>query len=627
MFGNHGKTIGVFINRSEMEFQQELIQGIVSEALHFGFNVVFMDSYGVRETKNMYDYYESAIVNFAPMEEFDAIIVALDTFDTPILRKKLIKALQERAKCPVISFREENEYFYNVTTEANSLIEKIVEHFVEIHHVKRFGFMAGYEGHVDSEVRFSYFRKELEKRGISLEEKAVFHGDMWKLKGEEAYRYFFEGDGIRPEGIICANDFMARALCDALKKHGIRIPQDVCVSGFDNVRESYNMSPGLTTVTVDYKTMAKEAVRLVDSLFRGEEKSHRLCVPALICFRDSCCSDYKTEDIEDHERHYCKQMDIFEEKHNRHMYFSIDMDGCTSYDEMYRIIESNLELLGDYENFYLCFFHQCDENGMVEFNSEIPEQAVLKMACHEGRRIQEKEIVFKQRELLPSELVSDNPLICHFTLLHNRSKCFGYTAVSYKNPETVFDSFFHNWNLTLSLTINELSTREKMWLLSKKNEENSITDYLTGLFNRRGFEEKTFAKWNEWVERQERILFLSIDLDKLKYINDTFGHKEGDKAICTAAKAICDAVLNKGFAARTGGDEFEVIIEDAREDEVALFCKAVEKSLALANSENKFYQVSMSIGSYCKRLDVSDHYEECIRISDADMYRNKKNKR
>ena len=166
-----------------------------------------------------------------------------------------------------------------------------------------------------------------------------------------------------------------------------------------------------------------------------------------------------------------------------------------------------------------------------------------------------------------------------------------------------------------------------MWLLSKKNEQNSITDYLTGLFNRRGFEEKTFAKWNEWVERQERILFLSIDLDKLKYINDTFGHKEGDKAICTAAKAIYDAVLNKGFAARPGGDEFEVIIEDAREDEVALFCKAVEKSLALANSENKFYQVSMSIGSYCKRLDVSDHYEECIRISDADMYRNKKNKR
>ena len=211
--------------------------------------------------------------------------------------------------------------------------------------------------------------------------------------------------------------------------------------------------------------------------------------------------------------------------------------------------------------------------------------------------------------------------------LRGRSKCFGYTAVCYKNPETVFDSFFHNWNLTLSLTINELSTREKMWLLSKKNEENSITDYLTGLFNRRGFEEKTFAKWNEWVERQERILFLSIDLDKLKYINDTFGHKEGDKAICTAAKAIYDAVLNKGFAARTGGDEFEVIIEDAREDEVALFCKAVEKSLALANSENKFYQVSMSIGSYCKRLDVSDHYEECIRISDADMYRNKKNKR
>lgn len=44
----------------------------------------------------MYDYYESAIINFAPIEEFDAVIVALDTYDTPILRNRLIDALQKK---------------------------------------------------------------------------------------------------------------------------------------------------------------------------------------------------------------------------------------------------------------------------------------------------------------------------------------------------------------------------------------------------------------------------------------------------------------------------------------------------------------------------------------------------
>lgn len=627
MFGNHRKTIGVFINRSEMEFQKVLIQGLVSEALEYEFNVAFMDSYGIRESKNMYDYYESAIVNFAPLEEFDAVIVALDTYDTPILRSKLIEALHKRAKCPVISFREENDSFYSVTTEANNVVEKMVQHFVEEHHVKRFGFMAGYQGHVDSEVRLKCFTHELEKRGLSLEENAVFYGDMWKLKGEEAYRFFFEGDGIRPEGIICANDYMARALCDSLQRHGIKVPQDVCISGFDNVKESYNSIPGLTTVAVDYETMAREAVRLVDSLLKGEKRSKRITVPVHVMFRDSCCYGSNTENNIVEESYYSRQMDVFAEQHNRHMYFSIDMDGCGSYDEMYRIIENNLELLGDYKDFYLCFFEHRDEDGVLVFDSEIPEYAILKLASHDGRRLLEKELLFEQKELLPSELVTEKPFVCHFTLLHNRSKCFGYTAVSYRNPAAVFDSFFHNWNLTLSLTINEISAKEKLKYLSKKNEENSMTDYLTGLWNRRGFERMTFDKWNEWISKNKRVLFLSIDLDKLKYINDTFGHKEGDRAICLAANAIRYALGRNGIAARTGGDEFEVIIQTEREDEDQVFRQAVEETLAFANAENNRYQVGVSIGSFCKRLDASDDYEECIRMSDADMYRNKTNKR
>ena len=627
MFGNHRKTIGVFINRSEMEFQKVLIQGIVSEALKYGFNIAFMDSYGIRESKNMYDYYESAIVHFAPIEEFDAIIVALDTYDTPILRDKLIEALQIRAKCPVISFREENNSFYSVTTEANKAVEQLVKHFVEEHHVKRFGFMAGYDGHVDSEARLDFFTKELKSRGISLADNAVFYGDMWKYKGEDAYRFFFEGEGIKPEGIICANDYMARALCDALQRHGIKIPEDVCVSGFDNVKEAYSAVPGLTTVGVDYETMAREAVRLVDSLLKGEKRSRRIAVPVYIRLRNSCCHNVDSSNDMLEKNYYSSQMDNFTERHNWHMYFAIDMDGCTSYEEMYRIIENNLELLGEYKEFYLCFFENRDEDGNLVFHSDITEYAMLKLVNHDGRRLQEKDILFRQKELLPSEFVTEEPFIGHFTLLHNRSKCFGYTVVCYRNPAEVFDAFFHNWNLTVSLTINEISTKERLMYLSRQNEENSMTDYLTGLWNRRGLEKMVYGRWDEWCHKREQVLFLSIDMDKLKSINDTFGHKEGDRAICVAANAIRYALENRGIAARTGGDEFEVVIQTEQEDAEEVFCKLIEERLRLDNSQNTQYQVSMSIGSYRKVLDIEDEYEECIKKSDAEMYRHKMRKK
>lgn len=88
MFYNGKKTLGVFINRAELEFQQILSQSLIETAQVKNYNVAFMTSYGIRENKNMYDAYENAIVDFAPIQDFDAIIVALDTYDTPVFRKK-----------------------------------------------------------------------------------------------------------------------------------------------------------------------------------------------------------------------------------------------------------------------------------------------------------------------------------------------------------------------------------------------------------------------------------------------------------------------------------------------------------------------------------------------------------
>lgn len=79
MFYNKRKTIGVFLNRAELEFQQVLSRSLTETAKQCDYNIVFLTSFGIRETETMYDLYEKNVVDFAPIEEFDAIIVALDT--------------------------------------------------------------------------------------------------------------------------------------------------------------------------------------------------------------------------------------------------------------------------------------------------------------------------------------------------------------------------------------------------------------------------------------------------------------------------------------------------------------------------------------------------------------------
>ena len=174
MFYNKRKTIGVFLNRAELEFQQVLSRSLTETAKQCDYNIVFLTSFGIRETETMYDLYEKNVVDFAPIEEFDAIIVALDTYDTPGFRMKLIEGLKNRAHGPVISFREASEGFYGILSDANSMVEELVKHIANTHSVRNICFMAGYKGHYDSQIREQHYRLAMEELGLPVYENSIF---------------------------------------------------------------------------------------------------------------------------------------------------------------------------------------------------------------------------------------------------------------------------------------------------------------------------------------------------------------------------------------------------------------------------------------------------------------------
>ena len=155
----------------------------------------------------------------------------------------------------------------------------------------------------------------------------------------------------------------------------------------------------------------------------------------------------------------------------------------------------------------------------------------------------------------------------------------------------------------------------------------SFNDELTGLLNRRGFlsmaqQQLKIAQREDW-----ELVLLFADLDSLKNINDNFGHTEGDRALKSIA-----AVLNKTFRtsdliARLGGDEFIVLALNAPAAGVQKMKTRLKSNLDRHNSQNRYYQLSLSIGIAQFDPKHETSLEAMIVEADKALYDNKRKKR
>lgn len=182
-------------------------------------------------------------------------------------------------------------------------------------------------------------------------------------------------------------------------------------------------------------------------------------------------------------------------------------------------------------------------------------------------------------------------------------------------------------NTIKELTDEVLGLRRELRLLRIANaelERVAVRDPLTPLFNRRYF----ITALNERLVRAKRYhtkaAVLFIDINRMKYINDAFGHSAGDFALVHAAQLVQANIRATDVAARIGGDEFAVILEEA--DEVQAEAKAEQLEQVLRSTSCLFgsdlLPVSASIGF--TELLPDDSEDTLLERADANMYSRKR---
>lgn len=154
----------------------------------------------------------------------------------------------------------------------------------------------------------------------------------------------------------------------------------------------------------------------------------------------------------------------------------------------------------------------------------------------------------------------------------------------------------------------------------------TVTDPLTGLYNRRGFFMLAERQWQSAVRRQDSILLFYIDVNCFKEINDTHGHKEGDLALLAVAAVLRECFRKTDILARVGGDEFAVMATEDSASSRALVERRLSKTLQQSNERRGAgWQLSLSIGVLrCDNTMESLSIEDLVARADGLMYQEKR---
>lgn len=151
----------------------------------------------------------------------------------------------------------------------------------------------------------------------------------------------------------------------------------------------------------------------------------------------------------------------------------------------------------------------------------------------------------------------------------------------------------------------------------------STHDALTDIYNR-GYFERMLHYYNE-IENVS-IGMILCDVDKLKFVNDTYGHKRGDQLIQAVAKLLTDFFPDTTIISRVGGDEFVVILPKTSREQVDFLCEQLRKKINHSPVENDEIHLQMSVGKAFR--DQSFNEMENVYIeADKSMYIEKNQKR
>ena len=263
-------TVGVLTAECYRHYITEMLCGIIAQGSRAGCNVI------VLATKNNFQApvsphiaHEADLLRLIALPDFDGFIYDRNAFVRGSIQKQLDDLLRSTGKPVMLLDAGEHPFFENTVSHDPEAFELLVEHMICVHGHKKIYCLTGTKGSEQAEDRLEAYFHVMQRHGLYWDDSYFTYGDFWRNAPAAYAQRLIRGELAMPEAIVCANDIMADALTAALNKAGIRVPQDVAVTGFDGFLDDPLSDVSLTTFPKSCFQLGVDAFRRLYSIMTG----------------------------------------------------------------------------------------------------------------------------------------------------------------------------------------------------------------------------------------------------------------------------------------------------------------------------------------------------------------------
>lgn len=230
---------------------------------------------------------EYNIYNLPDLEEFDGIILDCTNIVDKEQLDKIISRLK-KVSVPVVSIVYILDGFYYAGIDNTSTIMELMDHLYHVHKCRSFLFAGGPEGNSENTMRMEAFRRSLEQFGIPVDDSMFLYGDYDYATGVRYMTELHEKERPLPDAIVCADDNIAAGICATAEKFGLRVPEDLRVTGFDNLEKAAYFRPQITTAAINREQIAFRAMEILLDIWNGKKTETLNFVPSQCIMGESC---------------------------------------------------------------------------------------------------------------------------------------------------------------------------------------------------------------------------------------------------------------------------------------------------------------------------------------------------
>ncbi len=509
--------IGVIIPHVSSNSETDFIDVIYETAAEYGYDTLVVSgviNYMDEMLDTSYCKGQTNIYDLILYGDFDGFIFEANIFCSEKQRKTILDLLKKRG-IPTVVVNYEQPYFPVVSADETIQLRMTTEHLIKEHGCRKLYCIGGYKGHTPSEARINGFRQAMDNAGIKYDESCIFYGDYWRDIPRQIAIDIAEGKIEKPDGIVCGSDIMAVSLSRTLIENGVKVPEDIKVTGCDGSIISQTERVTITTVSSQSKLNAMLAVRNLLGII-GEKVTDN-SFPLELVIGESCgcaengniCRSKSLSDI----REYAGN--IFEMLEHRR---------TSSYGEINRRMSECSNIYDVTGTFLGCCYMMptgikaelclCDDwcrdmsNPLIYRRGGYSDKMILGMeADYNGCN---QMIEFNIRDIFPSLKKPHSPRLTVLSSIHYKGQIFGYVGFTYRKAlHIIFDEFYMTWCDSVSIGLNSVQNRMYKEYVNKRIESLSEFAPVLGIYNRRGLISKLVGLMTENNSSEYLLILVS----------------------------------------------------------------------------------------------------------------------